>query len=169
MDIRTAIARRSVRAFEATPIPTSTVELIVDQARWTGSARNRQPWRFVAVYDQGIRTRLSRLGAYAGHLESAPVVLVLLSPTTPQLDTGFDLGRVAQSITLAAAEQGLGCCITSLYPENNARTAAELVSADPEWTAHHAIAVGYPAARPSGGRSAIPLGRLSTAETLRFL
>jgi nitroreductase len=158
-----------VRTFEATPVPQSTLSLIVDEARWTGSARNRQPWRFVAVYDQGIRSQLSALGAYTGHLESAPVVLVLLSPEPQHLDTEFDLGRVAQSITLVAAELGLGACITSLYPEANSRIAAELVSADPGWTAKHAIALGFPAAKPAAGRSAIPLGRRSVTESLRFL
>ncbi|WP_382304466.1 nitroreductase family protein [Herbiconiux sp. UC225_62] len=169
MEIRSLIARRSVRTFDATPVDHSTVSLIVDQARWTGSARNRQPWRFVAVYDQGIRSQLAALGAYAGHLATAPVVLVLLSPVAQQLDTEFDLGRVAQSVTLVAAEQGLGSCITSLYPEANSRTAAELVSADPGWTARHAIALGFPAPKPTAGRSAIPLGRRSVAESLRFL
>ncbi|SDZ32307.1 nitroreductase family protein [Herbiconiux ginsengi] len=169
MDIRSVIARRSVRTFEASPIPRSTVALIIDQARWTGSARNRQPWRFVAVYDQGIRSQLAGLGAYAGHLEAAPVVLVLLSPVAQQLDTEFDLGRVAQSITLVAAELGLGSCITSLYPEANSRIAADLVSADPGWAARHAIALGVPAPKPTVGRSAIPLGRRSVAESLRFL
>ncbi len=169
MEIRSLIARRSVRRFEATPVPQSTVTRIVDQARWTGSARNRQPWRFVAVYDRDIRSQLSRLGAYAGHLEAAPVALVLLSPESQQLDTEFDLGRVAQSVTLVAAEQGLGSCITSLYPDSNSRIAAELVSADSGWTARHAIALGFPAPKPTAGRSAIPLGRLSVGESLRFL
>lgn len=169
MDLRSLIARRSVRTFEASPIPNDTVVRLVDQARWTGSARNRQPWRFVAVGDPEIRARLARLGAYAGHLDSAPLALVLLSPAVPGRDTEFDLGRVAQSITLAAAAQGLGSCITSLYPEANARIAAELVGADPGWIAHHAIAIGRPAVRPALGRSAIPLGRLGVDETLRFL
>ena len=168
MDVRSLIARRSVRSFETNPVPGHVLQLLIDQARWTGSARNRQPWRFVAVYDQRIRTKLARLGAYAGHLETAPVVLLILSPTTQQRDTEFDIGRIAQSITLIAAERGLGCCITSLYPDDNALTAAEIVAADPGWSARHAIALGFPAPRPPVGRSTIPMGRQETTDILRF-
>jgi hypothetical protein len=107
MDLRSLIARGSVRSFGPEPVPRQVVQFLVDQARWTGSARNGQPWRFVAVYDQCVRAELARCGAYAGHLENAPVALVLLSPATHRYDTEFDLGRVAQSITLAAAEQSL--------------------------------------------------------------
>lgn len=169
MTLRTLIARRTARFFRADAVPVETVHVIVDTARWTGSARNRQPWRFVAVYDADARARLARLGAYAGHLAAAPVVLVLLGPTERQFDTEFDLGRVAQSLTLAAAEQGLGSCIVSLYPEENALAAASVVQAEPGWSARHAIAIGFPAPTPSLGRSAIPRGRHDTGELLRVL
>jgi nitroreductase len=169
MDLRSLIARGSVRSFGPEPVPRQVVQFLVDQARWTGSARNGQPWRFVAVYDQCVRAELARCGAYAGHLENAPVALVLLSPATHRYDTEFDLGRVAQSITLAAAEQGLGCCITSLYPDDNALTAAKIVSAEPGWTARHAMALGSAAASPTLGRSAIPVGRRDTTEILQWI
>jgi nitroreductase len=169
MDIRSLIARGAVRSFGPEPVARHVVQSLIDQARWTGSARNGQPWRFVAVYDQRIRAELARCGAYAGHLENAPVVLVLLSPATQRHDTEFDLGRVAQSITLAAAEQGLSCCITSLYPDDNALTAAKIVSAEPGWTARHAIALGSAVPRPTLGRSAIPVGRRDATELLRWV
>jgi nitroreductase len=158
-----------VRFFRTDPVPVETVQAIVEAARWTGSARNRQPWRFVAVYDGELRAQLARLGAYAGHLASAPVVLVILGPVDRQLDTEFDLGRVAQSITLSASERGLGSCIASLYPDENALAAASVVHAEPGWVARHAIAIGFPAPTPRLGRSAIPRGRHDTGELLRVL
>ncbi|HEY6427450.1 MAG TPA: nitroreductase family protein [Acidimicrobiales bacterium] len=154
-----AAHRAAVRSFASGQVPVEAVRSLVDAARWTGSARNRQPWRFVAVYDQGTRADLSRLGAYAGHLATAPVALVLLSPTTHQLDTEFDIGRVAQSLTLIAADRGLGCCIVSLYPDENAESAARLVGGDDGWSARHAIAIGVPRPTSRTGFSAIPLGR----------
>jgi len=167
--IRELIARRSVRSFAGQSIPTTIVQSLIDVARWTGSARNRQPWRFVAVYDEPTREALARLGAYGAHLAHAPVVLVVLGPTERQLDTEFDLGRVAQSVTLAAAEQGLGSCIVSLFPDSNALAAAALVGGDDGLSARHAIALGRPARTRPTGSSAIPLGRHDTDELLRFL
>lgn len=168
MDIRSLIARRTVRSYLDEPVPAQTVRQIVDRARWTGSARNRQPWRFVAVYEPGVRSALAGLGAYAAHLATAPVVLLLLGPAERLLDTEFDLGRMAQSITVVATSMGLGSCIVSLYPDDNAHRAAVLVDAESGWVARHAIALGYPAAGPAGGRSAIPAGRRTTDELLQF-
>lgn len=168
VDVGGLIGARAVRAYGPEPVPVEMIWQIVDQARWTGSARNRQPWRFVAVLDAGTREDLSRLGAYAGHLAAAPAVLVVLSPAERLIDTEFDVGRIAQSITMVAASLGMGSCITSLYPDDHARRAAELVTADPGWTARHAIALGYPGPRPVTGRLAIPAGRLPAGDLLRI-
>lgn len=165
-DLRTLVARRSTRTFTPDAVDRDTVREIVDIARQTGSARNRQPWRFVAVDDPQTRAAIARLGAYAGHVADAPMVLVLLSPAEQRLDTEFDLGRVAQSVTLAAAELGLGSCVVSLYPDENARAAADLVGCDGGWVARHAIAIGRRAPAVRLGRSAIPGGRLAVDELL---
>ena len=167
VDIRSLIAKGAVRSYRDDPVAEETVSQVLEQARWTGSARNRQPWRFVAVYDSDTRDELARLGAYAGHLATAPVVVVVLSPAQRLLDTEFDLGRVAQSITLVAASMGLGSCVVSLYPDENSDRAATLVDSEPGWSARHAIALGYPGAIPTVGRRAVPAGRLATEELLR--
>jgi len=169
MALRDLIRRRTVRVFQPQAPSPDTVRRLIETVRWTGSARNRQPWRFVAVYDAASRAALAGLGAYAGHVAAAPLVLVLLEPADRRLDTEFDLGRVAQSLTLAATDAGLGSCVVSLYPEENSRAAAALVGAGPEWSARHAIALGLPAEPPTGGRSAIPLGRHDVDELLRVI
>ncbi|GAB3742640.1 nitroreductase family protein [Microlunatus parietis] len=168
MGERPAYTPRAVRTFEPDLVPFPTIRQLIDRARWTGSARNGQPWRFAAVRDSAVQDQLSRLGDYAALLRDAPAVLVLLSPTAERRDTAFDLGRVAQSITIAADEAGLGSCVVSLYPEANADRAARLVGAEPGWSAHHAIALGRPRPAPRG-RSAIPVGRRPTADLLRLV
>ncbi|MBF4162542.1 nitroreductase family protein [Nocardioides sp. CBS4Y-1] len=165
--MRRSLARRAVRVFGDQPVQREVVTSIVDAARWTGSARNRQPWRFVAVYDPQVKAALARLGQYAAHLAAAPVVLVVLSPAETMLDTEFDVGRVVQSITTLAAASGLGSCPVSLYPEASSRAAADLVGGEPDWTARHAVALGHPG-EPPRGVSALPAGRLATTQLLRF-
>jgi nitroreductase len=118
---------RSVRHFTDRPVSFEQIDEILDVARLTGSARNRQPWRFRVVIDKAIQQRLSRLGQYAGHLADAPVTLVLLSADDGRLDTSFDLGRVAQTICLAAHAAGLGSCLATLYPEDNVAEASRIL------------------------------------------
>ena len=167
MDLRSSIAARTVRTFTDEPVPLHQVRALVEDARWTGSARNRQPWRFVAVSDHSTRQQIAQAGAYAAHIEHAPMVLVVLSPAQLNLDTEFDVGRVVQSILLAANARGLGSCVVSLYPQENSEQVARFLGAGEDWVARHAIALGHPAAAPTGGRSAIPTGRLDTDDLLR--
>jgi nitroreductase len=131
----------------------------LEVGRWTGSARNHQPWRFAVVRDSLVRERLSQLGQYAQHLTTAPVIIVVLAdPTLGRSDVEFDVGRLCQNLVLAASAQGLGSCPVTLHPENNATTAARLVGLDSPWRAGHVVAVGHSAPRPRG-RSAIATGR----------
>ncbi|RDI50789.1 nitroreductase family protein [Nocardia mexicana] len=160
---------RSVRHFLPHPVPRTVVEQIIDVARWTGSARNRQPWRFVAVTDPDVRQDLSRSGNFALHLADAPLVLVLLSADNGFADTEFDMGRVAQSICLTAHEHGLGTCLTTFHPDDNVRHTARLVAAEPGWLPRHAIAAGYPDPARRAAPTAIPRGRLTTSELLTWI
>lgn len=157
-----------MRFYRDEHVTEEVVREVVDMARWTGSARNRQPWRLVAVFDESTRAALGRLGAYAGHLADAPAVLVLLGPAEQLRDTEFDLGRMAQSLTLAAASLGLGACIVTLFPDENSRRAAVLVDAEKGWIARHAVALGHPAPAPRRGASTIPAGRMPLGELLRI-
>jgi len=151
---------RSVRHFTGRPVSREQIDQILDVARWTGSARNRQPWRFRAVTDKAVQQRLSHLGQYAGHLANAPVTLVLLSADDGHLDTAFDLGRVAQTISLAAHAAGLGSCLATLYPDDNVAEASRILGLEPGWRAQHAMSLGYPATSHRLSPSAIPAGRL---------
>ncbi|MBF6176701.1 nitroreductase family protein [Nocardia blacklockiae] len=161
-------ALRSVRHFLPTAVPRATVEEMVEAARWTGSARNRQPWRFVAVTDPGVRRELSQCGNFALHLADAPLVVVLLSQDNGFADTEFDMGRVAQSLCLAAHERGLGSCLTTFHPQDNVRRAAELLSTASGWLPRHAVALGYPAP-DRAAPTAIPRGRLPVDELLTWI
>jgi nitroreductase len=151
---------RSVRHFSDRPVSREQIDEVLDVARWTGSARNRQPWRFCVVTDKAVQRRLSCLGQYAGHLADAPVTLVLLSADDGRLDTSFDLGRVAQTLSLAAHAAGLGSCLATLYPDDNVAEACRILGLEPGWLPQHAMSLGYPAASQQGPPTAIPAGRL---------
>ncbi len=160
---------RAVRHFMPNPVPRITIEEVINVARWTGSARNRQPWRFVAVTDPRMRAGLSRLGDYAMLLGRAPLVLVLLSEDNGFADTEFDLGRIAQSVCLAAQQRGLGSCVTTLHPDDNVLAAAEILDAPPGWLPRHAIALGYTDDDNQRSPTAIPVGRLPVEDLLTWV
>ncbi len=164
---------RSVRRFSEREIPMDVLTDVLNSARWTGSSKNSQPWELVVVRDRSLLGQLSRLGMYAGHLEGAraAVVLVMAGPGTE-----FDEGRLAQNLMLAAWAHGVGSCIASLFPEENARRAKQLLSIPDDRRVHTAISLGYPAdeaarrlsSSPPETRSSVPAGRRSLEEIVSW-
>jgi len=62
MDLEEAVlGRRSIRAFRPDPVPPAMLRDLVDRARWTPSAANTQPWEFIIVGGEPLRTLRSRL------------------------------------------------------------------------------------------------------------
>ncbi len=50
--------RRSVRDFSDKPVPTELIEHVISAAGTAPSGANKQPWRFVAVQDPGIKKEI---------------------------------------------------------------------------------------------------------------
>ena len=89
-----------------TPIPVEAEEHILDAGRITGSAQNRQPWRFLIVEDDEKREQLAELVFEPGNVRGARlVVAIVVSGKGPVF---FDAGRCAQNMMLAAWSEGIG-------------------------------------------------------------
>jgi nitroreductase len=156
---------RATRWFTADPVADIDIDRVLEVGRWTGSARNRQPWRVAVVREPAARRELSRLGAYALHLEAAPVALLLaIDHARGGADAEFDAGRLAQSLMLGADALGLGTCPATFFPGGNVRRATELAGLAPPWRVRTGIALGHPAPDPPAGRRAVPPGRRPAAE-----
>ena len=52
-------SRRSIRSFKPNKVPRNVIRAIMDLARWTPSAHNAQPWRFVVIDDGEVKRRLA--------------------------------------------------------------------------------------------------------------
>ncbi len=53
-------SRRSIRRYQPRPIDRAVLEHILDLARWSPSAHNRQPWRFAVVESAAMKEQLAR-------------------------------------------------------------------------------------------------------------
>ncbi len=135
---QTLLSLRAVRHFTDQAIPDDVIERILQAARWTGSAKNTQPWQFVVVRSRETLQALSTCGRYASHLAGAAVGIVL---ATPPGYAQFDAGRVSQNMMLAAWTAGVGSCIASLNEEARAR---EILGIPDAFQAYTAISFGYP-------------------------
>jgi nitroreductase len=141
---------RAVRQLRPDPLPDAVVHDILEVARWSGSAGNRQPWEFVIVRDRDMLGRLATIdGANAGHLASAALGLaIVIRREVPDLDA-YDEGRLAERILLAAAAQGVGAAVGHFTgPGDTWAASAEakrLLGIPDERLLREMISLGYPA------------------------
>jgi nitroreductase len=141
---------RAVRQLRPDPVPESILHDILEVARWSGSAGNRQPWEFVVVRDRAMLGRLAAIdGANAGHLANAAVgMAIIIRPEVPDLDA-YDEGRLAERILLAAAAHGLGAAVGHFTgPGDTWAASAEakrLLGIPAERVLRETISIGYPA------------------------
>jgi nitroreductase len=71
--------RRSIRAFDPTPVPREDLDEILDVVRLAPSAFNVQPWRFVVVQTPELKAQLAAAAYNQRQVHSAPAVIVLYS------------------------------------------------------------------------------------------
>jgi nitroreductase len=133
MDFETLIVRnRSYRRFDqSTPIERETLRRLVDIARRTASAANRQPLKYVLLNHADTCARLLRHLRWAGALKNWPgpaegerptAYIIILCDTQISKNAGCDHGIAAQSMLLAAVEKGLGGCMLGAIDRDGIRT-----------------------------------------------
>ena len=106
---------RQVREFTSEPLTDAELDAITDVARWTGSSRNTQPWRFLTIRDPETISRLEQAGLpQTRSLKTATAAIATVLPDDPDRAAGlaYDDGRAAERMLIAAGMLGLAAGIT---------------------------------------------------------
>ena len=156
--------KRAVREFTDQAISDDVVANILTAGRLSGSAKNMQPWHFVAVQDRETLITLSQCGAFAGHLAGAALGIVLATPDPFfRLTVPFDLGRAAQNMMLTAWAEGIGSEMATIYNSDQAR---DVLGIPPDFVVVWCISFGYPA--ETAPRQPRKDGRRKPGEVIHF-
>jgi nitroreductase len=132
----TIASRREVRDYEPRPLPAELEERILDAGRLSGSAKNRQPWRFDVIRGE----LLAEFVYEPDNLRGGPfVVAIVVRGKGP---TSFDAGRAAQNMLLAAWNEGVGGSPNGIADEPGARAALRL---EEDERLAIVLSFGYPA------------------------
>lgn len=169
MDTFLAIAsRRETRDYAERALPEDVAERILDAGRLAGSARNRQPWRFVLVQGDESRARLAQHVYVPENLLGAALVVgVALAGAGGELDAG----RAVQNMLLAAWNDGVGGTPNGL---TDAAAAATALGLPDDLRLVTVLSLGYPrrarepGRRPAAEWSAAADRRPLESSTLRF-
>ena len=141
MDTFLAIAsKRDQREYADTGIPEDVVRRILDAGRIAGSAQNRQPWRFVVLTDPELKAHVAETVYAPGTVLGSKLAIALVVRGSP----GFDAGRCAQNMMLAAWNEGVASCPNGM-PDN--RATSNILGLDEDEHVLNVLAFGY-LARP---------------------
>ncbi|MEJ7652574.1 MAG: nitroreductase family protein [Chloroflexia bacterium] len=154
---------KAIREFKPDPLPDEVLADVLEVGRWSGSAKNVQPWEFIVVRDRDTLSTLSELKGYAKHLKGAALAVVLVMEGENDEGETYDEGRVSERMMLAAAAHGVGSSIGWFTPEDRPR-AKEILGAPQERTLRTAISFGYPTEQALRPRQAPGQARKPLAE-----
>ena len=96
---------RQARYFEDRPVPDDVLNELLEVARWSGSARNQQPWHFVVMTDKAQLKAISEVRESINWVAGAPLAIALVFNTNNPT-VGYDEGRVTERILIAASLLG---------------------------------------------------------------
>jgi nitroreductase len=144
MNVHDAIlTKRAIRNFKDQPLADDVVLQIVNAGRRAQSAKNMQPWHFIAIRDRARLKALSETGTFAGHLAGAALgVAILTVDPAVRWSIMFDAGQAAAYMQLEAWALGIGSCLATIYEPDQART---LLGYPEDQHLNVAISFGYPA------------------------
>ena len=120
---------RQTREFTGKRVTRAELDAITEVARWSGSSRNEQPCRFIAIRDRDLIRRLADLGLpQTRGLPTATAAVAIIVPEEPEreLSRAFDDGRAAERMLIAAHLLGLGGGISRVRPDVRAGIDAAL-------------------------------------------
>jgi len=119
------------RFYQDVEITRGTLEELIELARITGSAGNRQPQKFFLSSEQELNAKIFSNIAWAAALKEWPgpeererpaaYIVIVEDKTIGMVNPRADLGIVAQTILLGAVEKGYGGCMFASFKKQEIR------------------------------------------------
>lgn len=165
--IRPLLRVRQVRQFTDEPVDRAALDALADAARWSGSSRNSQPWRFIVITERHTIRRLADSDMpHTRALQTATAAIAITIAELPgwKISHAYDEGRAAERILVGASLLGLGAAIAWISGDGR-EMAGELLGLPEDRFVRTIVAIGHPteaARRPKTDRGAARLPRGET-------
>jgi len=156
--------RRSIRKYQPRQVEDEKIRHILESARWAPSGNNTQPWKFILVTSEDMRTKIAQVSHQQKWMLSAPVHIVCVADPSSRYNGGKgpaayentpdnelkqairDTSIAAEHLVLEAENQGLGTCWVAWFLQDDIRPVLQIPE-DKYVVA--VITVGYPAITPT--------------------
>jgi nitroreductase len=132
------VSKREVRSYADRILPPEVVRRILEAGRVAGSSQNRQARRFVVL--ERFRDDAAKCVFVPANVSTAALaVAIVIGGRGP---AGFDAGRAAQNMMLAAWNDGVGSCPNGIA---DADELSRLLGLDDSERVASIVSFGYPA------------------------
>jgi nitroreductase len=143
--------RRTYRRFTQEPVPQEVLDDILLSTRYSSSAANKQPLRFIVIKDKEKVDEVFQYTTWAGQLpkelgwpkdDERPTLFIAVIEN-PEISAwcDTDTGIVLANMTLAAWAHGVGSCIIGAC---NKPVLSEMFGLSEKEKLHSVVAFGYP-------------------------
>ncbi len=163
------LTRESCRSYGETPVSREDIVKIVDAGRYTQSACNSQPWKFIVVDEDEAKARLldaltlddgatgvrwsGSPSAYVIFVEEKAKVFPIVEEyygDTQRFASG-DIGAACMSMCFQAADLGIGSCVIGL---SNEKKMEKLFNIPDGKMVRFVLGLGYPKEKKAPGKKA---------------
>jgi nitroreductase len=138
------VTRQSVRRYAETPVEPEKLNQCLEAARLAPSASNSQPWKFIVVDQEPLRTEVARatfsdIKLINKYTMQAPVMVVIVVEKAKLFTRVamrikkkewplIDIGIAAEHFCLQATELGLGTCLIGWFEEDKIKKLLQIPS-----------------------------------------
>lgn len=148
--------RRTIRLFQQKKVERKEIEALLNAARLSSCAMNKQVLRYAAVTEKNMLKKIFDGTLWAAMVrphrtpvwgETAPDwFIVIHGPQESEASyVKFDVGAAIMSMEFQAQALGLGCCWLGSFQE---KEVSELLQLGADRKVYAVVAVGYPAEEP---------------------
>jgi nitroreductase len=162
------IRTRQIRQFTSEPVAEDALMAMAEVARWSGSSRNSQPWRFIVVRNEALIRQIAEVGhpqTRALRTAMAAMAIALPDDEVRAISLAYDDGRVAERLLIAASMLGLGAGIAWARPDVRSEI-GHLLGVEEGRFVRTVMAIGHPSAEGLAPNSALGQARLPLDQLL---
>lgn len=151
------ISRQSVRRYSTQPVEPEKLQQCLEAARLAPSASNSQPWHFIVVDTEPLRTEVAKatfsdVQLFNKFTLQAPVMVIIVLEKAKLITEIaikikdkewplMDIGIAATHFCLKATDLGMGTCMIGWF---NERKLKKLLAIPRQKTVALLVSVGYP-------------------------
>ena len=157
-----------IRQYASEAVPDDVVDKLLELARWTGSAKNGQPWHFIVVRDKERLKKIAALRPNINWLASAPVGIAIVLDGAEPMFGAYDEGRLTERLLTGATMLGYGGGTAWFGGPTQDAEAKRILGIPNDLTARQIVMIGRPTSAKDPRPSGPPRGRKPISELVSY-